>query len=86
MTSAATPRRAQPRHDPLLRRVGSVLYWMAVVVVGAFGAYFTLTNYPWLGTAVVLLILVLTGYSEWKRRARHRALERARVQARAQGR
>lgn len=55
-------------------------------MLGAFGVYFTLANYPWLGTAVVLLLLLLLGYSEWKRRTRRTALERARAQARALGR
>jgi hypothetical protein len=55
-----------------------VLLWTAVVVLGAFGMYFTFTNYPWFGVAVVLLILLLTGYAERKRRATQKTREAAR--------
>lgn len=48
------------------------------MVLGAFGAYFTLANYPWLGTALVLLLVLLAGLSEWKRRARQNARDEAR--------
>jgi hypothetical protein len=61
-----------------VRRVGSVLYWIVVVVLGAFGVFFTFANYPSFATAVVLLILLLTGLSEWKRRARQNARAEAR--------
>jgi uncharacterized membrane protein len=62
----------------LLRRVVSVLYWAAVVVLGAFGLYFSFTNYPVFGIAVLLAIAVLIVYSERSRRRRQRAADRAR--------
>lgn len=55
-----------------------MLLWAAVVVLGAFGMYFTFANYPWFGAVEVLLILLLTGYSERKRRATRKANEAAR--------
>jgi predicted negative regulator of RcsB-dependent stress response len=61
-----------------LRPVGSVLYWAILLVLGAFGIYFSFANYPWFATAVVLLILLLAGYSEWKRRTKQKAREAAR--------
>jgi hypothetical protein len=61
-----------------LRRVASVLYWTVVVVLGAFGVYFTVANYPFFATAVALVILLLIGFSEWKRRARQNARDEAR--------
>lgn len=61
-----------------MRRAGSVLYWTAVVVLGAFGVFFAFANYPFVGIAIVLLILLLTGFSEWKRRGRQKARAEAR--------
>jgi fructose-1,6-bisphosphatase/inositol monophosphatase family enzyme len=78
METAATSKPPQRRHERSLRRVGSVLFWSAVVVLGAFGMYFSFANYPWFGAAVVLLILLLIGYSERKRRATRRAAETTR--------
>lgn len=62
----------------LLHRVLSVLYWAAVLVLGAFGIYFSVTNYPAFALAVALAIAILIGYSERNRRQRHRAADRAR--------
>jgi hypothetical protein len=49
-----------------------------MVVLGAFGVYFSFANYPVFGIGVVLLILLLTGYSEQKRRTKQKAREAAR--------
>jgi hypothetical protein len=68
--------------ERFLHRVGSVLLWTAVLVLGAFGTYFTFTNYPALGIAIALLIVVLVGYSERSRRQRQRTAERARMHRR----
>jgi len=62
----------------VLRRFVSVLYWAAVVVLGAFGLYFSFTNYPLFAVAVLLSIVGLIVYSERSRRQRHRAADRAR--------
>lgn len=61
-----------------MRRAGSVLYWTVVVALGAFGVFFALANYPLVGITIVLLLLLLTGVSEWKRRARQNARAEAR--------
>jgi hypothetical protein len=82
MDAAVASKPPQPRHHRFLRRVGSVLFWTAVVVLGAFGIYFSFANYPWFGVAVVLLALLLVGYSEWRRRAAQRAAEAARRRSR----
>lgn len=76
--ASAINHRSQSRHEPLERRVGPVLYWIVVVMLGAFGVFFTFANYPSFAIAVVLLILLLTGFSEWKRRARQNARAEAR--------
>jgi hypothetical protein len=59
-----------------------VLFWTAVVLLGAFGMYFSFANYPWVGAGIVLLIVLLIGYSERQRRATQRAKEAARRQQR----
>jgi hypothetical protein len=82
MGTAVAPKPPHPRHGRLLRRVGSVLFWTAVAVLGIFGLYFSFANYPWFGVAVVLAALLLIGYSERKRRATQRAAETARRRAR----
>ncbi len=69
MGGAVTSQRTQPRHEQFLWRVGSVLLWATVVVLGAFGLYFSFANYPWYGAASVLLTLLLVAYSERMRRA-----------------
>ena len=66
----------------LLRRIGSALLWAGVLVLGAFGVYFSFANYPWLSLGVLLLLSVAFGYSERKRRARQKAREAARYRAR----
>jgi uncharacterized membrane protein YbhN (UPF0104 family) len=68
----------------LLRPVVVVLFWAGVLVLGAFGIYFSFANYPSFGIAVVLSILLVLGYSERERRKRQRASERARRRHRAQ--
>lgn len=78
METAVAPKPPQRRHGRLLRRVGSVLLWAVVVVLGAFGIYFSFANYPWFGVAVVVLALLLVGYSERTRRAERAAAEAAR--------
>ncbi|MGH3054913.1 MAG: hypothetical protein ACRDL7_08050, partial [Gaiellaceae bacterium] len=59
------------------------LLWTGVLLLAAFGTYFSFANYPAFGIAVTLAIVVLVGYSERDRRQRRRAAERARRQARA---
>jgi hypothetical protein len=82
METAVADKPPQRRHGRFLRRVGSLLFWTAVVVLGAFGMYFSFANYPWFGAAVVLLIFLLIGYLERKRRATQEAREAARRQHR----
>ena len=65
-----------------LRRVGSVLLGTGVLVLGAFGVYFSFANYPWLSLGVLLLFLVASAFSERKRRAKRKAREEARYRAR----
>lgn len=67
----------------LLHRVVSVLFWATVLVLGAFGIYFWFTNYPALGIAVTLSLMVLIGYRERSRRQRRRAADQARRERRA---
>jgi uncharacterized membrane protein YbhN (UPF0104 family) len=64
--------------ERLLHRVISVLGWAAALLLGAFGLYFTFTNYPAFGIAVTLAIVVLLSYAERRRRQRQRAADRAR--------
>jgi len=59
-----------------------VLFWTGIVLLGAFGMYFSFANYPWFGTAAVLLILLLVVNSERKRRATQNAREAVRRQHR----
>jgi hypothetical protein len=70
--------RQQPLLKRLPRRIGSVLLWAGLLLIAAFGVVFTFANYPWFGVGVALVILLLTGYSERKRRARQEAREMAR--------
>jgi hypothetical protein len=86
MESAVTPKRPQQLLERLMRRVGSVLFWAGVLVLGAFGIFFSFANYPWFGIGVVLLILLLAGYSERNRRTRQKARETARRQDRERSR
>jgi hypothetical protein len=72
--------------ERLLRRVVAVGLWAGLVVLGAFGIYFSFANYPSFGIAVVLSIVLALGYSERRRRKRQRAWERARRQQRTQSR
>lgn len=51
---------------------------LVALALGAFGVVFSFANYTWLSIGVVLAILLLGGYTEWKRRARWAAFERAR--------
>lgn len=83
MESAVKRKRPPSLPGRLLRRVGSALFWTAVLVLGAFGVYFSFANYPWPSLGVLVLILVAIGYSERKRRARQKTLEAARDRARA---
>jgi len=62
----------------LFRRVGSVLLWTTLALLGLFGAYFSFANYPWFGAIVVLLILLLIAHSEHERRATQEARDAAR--------
>jgi len=59
----------------LFRRVGSVLLWTTLALLGLFGAYFSFANYPWFGALVVLLLIA---HSERKRRATQEARDTAR--------
>jgi hypothetical protein len=63
----------------LLRRVG----WAGVLVLGAFGVYFSFANYPWFGIAALSAIILSIGYSERQRREELKASESARRQSRA---
>ena len=75
--SAVTRKQPQPRLvERLLRRGGSLLLWAGVLVLAAFGIVFSFANYPWFGTAVVLLTLLAIGYSERRRRIAHEARRR----------
>jgi hypothetical protein len=79
----------QHRRRPLgrgLRRARSVLFWIGVLLLAVFGIYFSFANYPLFGTAVVLLLLAVTGYSEQRRRTKHKALVTARRRDRARSR
>jgi uncharacterized membrane protein YbhN (UPF0104 family) len=69
-----------------LLRIISILFWTGVIVVGLFGIYFTFANYPPLGTAVALVVLLSIGAAERSRRGRQRTLERARERDRLRGR
>ena len=62
----------------MVRRVGSVLGWAVVLVLGAFGIFFSFANYPFFAIGLVVLLLLLTGYVERTRRAERRAREAAR--------
>jgi uncharacterized RDD family membrane protein YckC len=70
----------------LLRRVISLLAWAAVVVLAAFGLYFSFANYPAFGIAITLSIVVLLAYWERSRRQRQRAAARARRRGHARSR
>jgi hypothetical protein len=75
---------ARPRAllERLVRRVAALLFWASALLLGAFGTYFSFANYPLLGSALVVSILLASGYSE-RRRRKQRALERARRRDRA---
>jgi hypothetical protein len=60
-----------------------VLFWGAVLVLAAFGTYFSLVNYPLFSIGVSLAVLALAWYSEKKRRRKQRAWERLRSRSRA---
>jgi hypothetical protein len=66
-----------------VRRIVSVLFWAGVLLLGAFGIYFSFTNYPWFGIGGALVILLLIGSSERGRRKKRRASEEARRRNRA---
>lgn len=55
-----------------------MLFWAGVLIIGAFGIFFTFANYPSLGVGIVLVTLVATAYSERRRRVNRRASESAR--------
>ena len=82
METAVRSRRPPQRQRRVLRRVGSVLLWAAVVLLGAFGIDFSFANYPWFGVATVLLILLVVGCAEQRRRTAQRAREAARMRHR----
>ena len=71
------------RYERLLRGTGSVLFWAAAIVLGAFGAAFSVANYSAFGIVFVVLILLLTGYMERARRLKWKAAERAERRERA---
>lgn len=77
MESAARPQgpRAPAR---ALRRLGSLSLWAGVVVLGAFGTYFTFANYLWFGVGVVVVMLLLVVRSGRKQRRKRRAYEQRR--------
>lgn len=78
--------RRQPPVGRLLRRVGSVMFWSLLLVLGAFGTYFSFANYPAFGVGVLLVVLLLTVSMERQRRARRRASDaRRRARARRSG-
>jgi hypothetical protein len=52
--------------------------WGGVLVLGAFGTYFTFANYPLFGIGVVLVGLILAAQSERRRRRRQRDRESVR--------
>lgn len=80
---AGRSERLRPLRRPLWRRVVSVLLWVGVLALGAFGVTFSFANYPVFGISVLLLILLAIGYSEQSRRKERRTLEEARKQKRA---
>lgn len=84
MEDAVGRRQRSPSPGRLLRRIGSVLFWAVVLLLGAFGVYFSFANYPWLAGGVLLLVLVAVAYSEQRRRAKLKAREAARARARAE--
>lgn len=57
-----------------------MFFWVVALALGAFGVVFSFANYTWLSIGAVLAILLLGGYTEWKRRARWAAFEQARRQ------
>jgi predicted negative regulator of RcsB-dependent stress response len=60
-----------------------VLLWILVLVLGAFGAAFSVANYPLFAVGVLVLALLLLGYAEWKRRSKQQARDAARMRDRA---
>ena len=67
----------------LLHRVLSVLAWTTVVLLAAFGLYFSFANYPALAIAVTAAIAILLAYVERNLRRRQREVDDARRRARA---
>ena len=84
--SAVTADPQRPTVERLLRRAGIVLLWASVAVLGTFGTFFTLANYPLFGIGIVLVVLLLTTNSERKRRRRRRARERMHERERTRAR
>lgn len=74
-----------PSLGRLPRRVGSVLLWTVLVLVGAFGVVFSFANYPVVASVLVVGALLLTVYSERTRQAKRRASEKARRRNRLPG-
>jgi hypothetical protein len=58
------------------------LLWAGALVLAAFGIVFSFANYPWFGTAIVLLTLLAIGRSERRRRIAHEARRRRQAQSR----
>ena len=57
-----------------------MLLWSGLLVLGGFGAFFTFANYPLFGAGIVLVAVLLTLFSERRRRKRQRVWERERRQ------
>jgi hypothetical protein len=81
--TAVRSQRARSRLERIFRRAWLLFLWVVAFVLGAFGVVFSFANYTWLSIGAVLGILLLGGYTEWKRRARWAAFERARRRDRA---
>jgi hypothetical protein len=69
----------------LLKRAGSLLLWIGVLILAAFGIAFSFANYPWLESCIVLCMLTALGYSERRRRIAAETTKRGRARNRAAG-
>ena len=69
-----------------MRKIGSTLVAVAVVLLTLFALYFDITNDLWLTVAVLLLVSALVARRASVRRRRRLAREHARAKARARAR